>query len=317
MTEPKTHGLGRGQDVLARSRRIVAETLEQAGFDELTEDAELVTSELVGNALLHTDSDVRVSIGIEGDTVRVEVHDDSPVLPVPGMLGPEATSGRGLILVEQLTHRWGVTRVPARGKHVWFELVSGVPTSAEELTVDELLDLWDLGEDLWGSQPVGEPAAELAEPGEQIKRLRLAGVSTSLLIEAKSHIDDLVRELTLAAESESVDTSGTSGASDEDTLEQQICRLGRRIAELTPDLIYFRNEMRRQALEASHLGLETLTLELDLPVSLRGPLEEYGELLDRADELCREAEMLIDGCDGPHVEFRRWKICQFVKQLDS
>ncbi len=314
MTEQQTHALGRGQDVLARSRRIVAQTLEQVGLDELTEDAELVTSELVGNALLHTDSDVRVSIGIDGDTVRVEVHDDSPVLPVPGVLGAEAMSGRGLILVEQLTHRWGVTRVPGSGKNVWFELVAGVPTSAEELTADELLDLWDLGEDLWGSQPVAEPALELAEPGEQIKRLRLEGVATSLLIAAKCHIDDLVRELTLAAECEAVDTSGAAG---DDSLEQEICRLGRRIAELTPDLMYFRNEMRRQALEAHHLGLETLTLELELPVSLRAPLEEYGRLLDRADELCGEAEMLIDGCDGPHVEFRRWKISQFIKQLDS
>ncbi len=314
MTEQKTHALGRGEDVLSRSRRIVADTLEQAGLDELTEDAQLVTSELVGNALLHTDSDVRVSMGIEGDTVRVEVHDDSPVLPVPGVLRAEAMSGRGLILVEQLTHRCGVTRVPGSGKNVWFELVAGVPTSAEELTADELLDLWDLGEDLWGSQPVAEPAIELAQPGDSIRRLRLEGVPTSLMIAAKCHIDDLVRELTLAGECERVNMTGVAA---DDDLEQEICRLGARISELATELVYFRNEMRRQVLEASHQGRETLTLELDLPVSCREPLEEYGRLLDRADEICRESEMLIDECAGPHVEFRQWKIAQFLKQLGA
>jgi len=89
-----------------------------------TEDIVLVVSELVTNALLHGHGTPVVRLFDGGDHVRVEVCDDSPLLPVSHRVTP--TSGLGLRVVEQLSSAWGASRRD-RGKVVWCEL----PTAAE------------------------------------------------------------------------------------------------------------------------------------------------------------------------------------------
>lgn len=84
--------------------------------------AELLTSELVTNALLHTDHDALVTATLATDRLRVEVRDFDGGDPRPRV--PDAdtgTHGRGLLLVEALADVWGV-REHAVGKSVWFEL---------------------------------------------------------------------------------------------------------------------------------------------------------------------------------------------------
>ena len=88
------------------------------------EDIVLVVSELVTNALLHGHGTPVVRLLDGGDHVRVEVCDDSPLLPVSHRVTP--TSGLGLRVVEQLSSAWGASR-RNRGKVVWCEL----PTEAE------------------------------------------------------------------------------------------------------------------------------------------------------------------------------------------
>lgn len=83
------------------------------------EDVVLVVSELVTNALLHGHGTPVVRL-LDGDGhVRVEVCDDSPLLPVSHRVTP--TSGLGLRVVEQLSSAWGASR-RGRGKVVWCEL---------------------------------------------------------------------------------------------------------------------------------------------------------------------------------------------------
>jgi hypothetical protein len=53
--------------------------------------------------------------------LRVEVHDGNSRHPTPSPAPADATSGRGLHLVESLAERWGVEGTPD-GKVVWFEL---------------------------------------------------------------------------------------------------------------------------------------------------------------------------------------------------
>jgi hypothetical protein len=60
-------------------------------------------------------------VSIAGQTLRVEVSDDDPNLPVASHPQHPATSGRGLRIVAALADRWGVTPNPD-GKTVWFEL---------------------------------------------------------------------------------------------------------------------------------------------------------------------------------------------------
>lgn len=108
-------------DSAAVARRFVAEALSAVGDDQ-REIAVLLTSELVTNALLYAQSPITVRVLRQASTYRVGVRDESPVDVRPRHVGIEATSGRGLALVQQLSGTWGVDDVDGLGKEVWFEL---------------------------------------------------------------------------------------------------------------------------------------------------------------------------------------------------
>lgn len=104
-----------------RARRFVLTALEAFDVRGLDEVAELLTSEVVTNAVVHAHSGVRVSVeGVPGGA-RISVTDSNPLIPALRRPVHEAEHGRGLHLVETLAHRWGVD--PAgEGKAIWFEL---------------------------------------------------------------------------------------------------------------------------------------------------------------------------------------------------
>ena len=105
----------------ARARRLVADALSEWHCDHLADEALLLTSELVTNAVLHGGSEVDVTVSNRGATVRVEVSDDDAGSVAPVAPSLFSTSGRGLGLVAALSLAWGVS--PRRaGKSVWFEL---------------------------------------------------------------------------------------------------------------------------------------------------------------------------------------------------
>lgn len=85
--------------------------------------AELLLTEVVANAVRHAGhGEVTVRAHLLSGLLRVEVLDGSPDLPPDaGDPGPEAESGRGLLLIEALAERWGATPTHG-GKCVWFEL---------------------------------------------------------------------------------------------------------------------------------------------------------------------------------------------------
>jgi anti-sigma regulatory factor (Ser/Thr protein kinase) len=89
--------------------------------EEKLATAELLTSELVTNAVLHGRGEPVLAVDVENGRVRIAVHDDTTSVPVVGNPGPLAGSGRGMQLIESLAARWGV-EPDARGKDVWFEL---------------------------------------------------------------------------------------------------------------------------------------------------------------------------------------------------
>jgi hypothetical protein len=71
--------------------------------------------------VMHARSDVRLSVECSNHTVRLRVEDRSVVRPVVRTAAPDAATGRGLFIVEQLTSRWGV-ELHRDGKAVWVEL---------------------------------------------------------------------------------------------------------------------------------------------------------------------------------------------------
>lgn len=118
---------------VSRARGLVTAAL---GRDHpLYDDVVLLTSELATNAILHTRSgdggSFTVSVFSSDTVVRVYVADggsDGP--PCVCRTGTRATTGRGLPLIEALSHRWGFTR-EGGATTVWFELVQArVPAGA-------------------------------------------------------------------------------------------------------------------------------------------------------------------------------------------
>ncbi|MER7755801.1 ATP-binding protein [Kitasatospora sp. NPDC097643] len=110
---------------LALARQSLRDALTRAGWDsESIFNAELALAELIVNAWRHgaTASPV-VLFSLLGGTLRVSVSDESDTFPEQRMPSGFAESGRGLQLVEGLTHRWGVD-AQKRGKSVWYELDS-------------------------------------------------------------------------------------------------------------------------------------------------------------------------------------------------
>jgi anti-sigma regulatory factor (Ser/Thr protein kinase) len=87
-----------------------------------TEDAVLLVSELVGNAVRHTGARVfGLRMHRRRGWIRVEVRDPSRGLPCLMPVQDLDISGRGLFLVDKLADRWGVDLLP-RGKTTWFEM---------------------------------------------------------------------------------------------------------------------------------------------------------------------------------------------------
>lgn len=89
---------------------------------KMTEDAVLLASELVGNAVRHTGARVfGLRMRRRRGWIRVEVRDPSRGLPCVMPVQEMDVSGRGLFLVDKLSDRWGVDLLP-RGKTTWFEM---------------------------------------------------------------------------------------------------------------------------------------------------------------------------------------------------
>ena len=116
-------------DILApgHSRAWLAVVLD--AWQEATSiaTAQLLTSELVTNALRYGGPPLRVSLCCDDVVVRVTVADGTPNGPRLKDPGPEAESGRGMILVESLAAAWGVETYEV-GKGVWFEFPCEQPS---------------------------------------------------------------------------------------------------------------------------------------------------------------------------------------------
>ncbi|MFD9484447.1 SpoIIE family protein phosphatase [Streptomyces sp. NPDC059991] len=110
---------------LAESRVALRRALEDWGFGELVDDVELAAGELLGNVLLHTEGGAVLTLEVLPEPVRrvrLWVKDRSSVRPRRRTPGEAATSGRGLMLIEAVSARWGI-EPRGDGKAVWCEFV--------------------------------------------------------------------------------------------------------------------------------------------------------------------------------------------------
>ncbi len=140
---PLQHTLvfGALEAMVPSARAHLRQFLGQWGTAELGQDAAVVLSELVTNAIAASaalwpaEAPVLVWLGSDGDRVLVVVGDASPRPPMRLTLEPDAEGGRGLALVEALSSRWGWHPASIAGllKVVWAEW--RLPAGAGPLSV--------------------------------------------------------------------------------------------------------------------------------------------------------------------------------------
>jgi anti-sigma regulatory factor (Ser/Thr protein kinase) len=125
-------------EAVGAARRFVRATLQSwqrsgycRGQAELVDDAVLLTSELVTNAVLHAGTTVQVTCRLTAGAVEIVVVDHRPLPPLPdepqrARNPSDQTGGRGLLLPAELASSWGVTYA-GTAKAVWFRMGGTVP----------------------------------------------------------------------------------------------------------------------------------------------------------------------------------------------
>jgi anti-sigma regulatory factor (Ser/Thr protein kinase) len=109
------------------ARGFVADRLSSWGLSGISDDLQLIASEVVTNALIHADSDVDVRLRAFADHVRLEVRDSDSNPPIPSHLAlaeeenAAAEHGRGLLIVEALAGPWN-SSPNGRGKTVSLDM---------------------------------------------------------------------------------------------------------------------------------------------------------------------------------------------------
>jgi anti-sigma regulatory factor (Ser/Thr protein kinase) len=115
-------------DTAVPCARLHASTvIHEWGIGGLAGDAELIVSELVTNALKASQSLQKIepfALCLRSDYKRlvIEVWDHCPGEPRSAPAGSDAEGGRGLLVVEALSARWGYERTGYSAKVVWAEL---------------------------------------------------------------------------------------------------------------------------------------------------------------------------------------------------
>jgi anti-sigma regulatory factor (Ser/Thr protein kinase) len=105
----------------------LTETLHSAGSDDRAADQELVyeagvvVSELLWNAARACRSRIALRLEVHHGSIRIEVYDDGPGVPVQRQVQAVEVSGRGLRIVDSLSASWG-TIPRSAGKCVWSEM---------------------------------------------------------------------------------------------------------------------------------------------------------------------------------------------------
>lgn len=163
------------------ARRFAARTLHEWGEEAIDDVVELLLSEVVTNALLHAASPVEVCLARQSEGVRVAVADQSPAMPSQRDWADDASTGRGLSLIEALSSGWGVEHADG-GKVVWFTVGGDTTQPRDPLAAFDL--------DEFDDEAVARAVVELR------------GAPVLLFPAMHRHLDALMREWALVGTAE-------------------------------------------------------------------------------------------------------------------
>lgn len=256
---------------------------------EVVDTAVLLTSELVTNAVLHAGTWLEVSVHRLADRIRVDVSDASPDSPMVRTYGVDATTGRGLMLLDLLPSDWGVQDVDG-GKVVWFELPVDVP-------IDD-------------ATPGGHrlesrlPAMVRPDPfdGRETFVLQLLHTPVTLMQHATKQYESLFREFRLIVERDRDET---------ETVPHKLLDLIEALGTQNTGLGVPASRQWRTAVEAGETHVD---LRMRLPMQTAQACEVYNRMLDEADEHCRAAHLITLPTDADCVALRQWVIRETARQ---
>lgn len=254
----------------------------------IIEDASVVLSELLSNAVLHAGTPLRAVISPSASGgLLIEVYDESPLpvrpaLPSAGEL-PAAT-GRGLAVVAALASDWGWSATPGNGKVVWAEV--GLRRA--------------------------NPTAKAARGG--LHRVSLVGVPLRLLKASEDHFDDLFRELQMAFGFAGPSASRPTGVGSTVTAGP-LARLASQAGSLKSRLATLREPARRALWEASQRGDDVIDLDLVVDDDLVEVLVSSEKFLRGAAWSARAGYLLTEP-PGPEVDaWRKWLASELKWQM--
>jgi anti-sigma regulatory factor (Ser/Thr protein kinase) len=170
---------------VAEARRWARAILMAWDADDLEWELSQLLTEVVTNAVLHAGTMLRVVLEQDAASgrLRCEVTDGSPAQPRVRRHSAEATTGRGLQLLESVATSWGVQPVSG-GKTVWFALDGegggrgGLP-GAEDLAA--MLEDLDAGEATAKNSDRGAVARGAAPPSLGLLRATTLARTTAAL----------------------------------------------------------------------------------------------------------------------------------------
>lgn len=152
------------------ARRLVLAVIQAAGAEAFADTATLLTSELVTNGIVHAHTPLHVVVEATRHWVRVEVSDGNRMLPSRRGYDEDASTGRGLEMVELLADEFGIQPLDDGGKRVWFRL---------------------------GGAPSEPTADEPGPPPKQTVPVLLCNLPVMLYLAWQAHADGMLREATL------------------------------------------------------------------------------------------------------------------------
>lgn len=281
---------------VSAARRFVRGLLAGAGAEELlVDDAALVISELVANAVLHAGGPILVEIsscpaadGANPDGLRMAVSDPSPMAPAVRDYGDGASTGRGIALVARLVDRWGVEAVAEGGtgaKVVWVEMGTGSGVA---------------------SPPAPRVTSVAARPrsGDELAPVAFLGVPVPLYLRLQEQNDAVLRELELIAF-----TADHAGDLDPSPDLVAVLERSRRYFNLT------REGFGDDVAEAARRGEAVVDLAGDVEIAALAPAAELVALFEDAERLSDRGELLVGAADPDVRRLRRWFVSEMSRQL--
>jgi PAS domain S-box-containing protein len=289
---------------VGEARRLVRRSLRDAGQEHLIDDAELLVSEIVTNALVHAGTPIEVGVIPHAGRLRIEVADGSPHAPSPRHYTALSGTGRGLMLLEDLVDDWGV-ETTGPGKKVWFEL--------------------GRHSDRPGGPATRHTASVIDEHGVTTVEVRLLDVPLLLHEAWHQHAEALLREYLLASldldlgdgpDPDDADPARSTLTAAEDPIQvhAEVSDALALLAEHIPKAGLASDDPDALMSDAVEPGITGATVIVPVPMASVRHFETLDRTLDAALEMA-ETGLTLTAPTQPEVRLlRRWLCAQVVAQ---